>query len=192
MARLAYVIWSVKIVDLNQEYFVMSDSCCCPPEAGNATCDLPVTDLPVQAKTSARACPTCGKKGKAVEGQTVKAMLKVSLRAVTAQEYFFCRTEACPIVYFSSDGTQTFTANQVRETVYQKDPQNPGSPVCYCFAHSVDEIQSASPDAQKDILKDINSGIKAGQCACDLRNPQGSCCLGNVQALIKTRLLQES
>ena len=26
-------------------------------------------------------------------------------------------------------------------------------------------------------------GIQAGQCACDLRNRQGSCCLGNVRAL---------
>ena len=35
------------------------------------------------------------------------------------------------------------------------------------------------------IVDDINTGINAGQCACDLRNPQGSCCLGNVRGLIK-------
>jgi hypothetical protein len=32
------------------------------------------------------------------------------------------------------------------------------------------------------IVDDIKAGIKAGQCACDLRNPQGTCCLGNVRA----------
>lgn len=31
---------------------------------------------------------------------------------------------------------------------------------------------------------DITAGIRAGQCACDLRNPQGICCLGNVRRLI--------
>jgi hypothetical protein len=27
--------------------------------------------------------------------------------------------------------------------------------------------------------------VKAGNCACEVRNPQGSCCLGNVQATVK-------
>ena len=35
------------------------------------------------------------------------------------------------------------------------------------------------------MVDDIHAGINAGQCACDLRNPQGSCCLGNVRGLIK-------
>jgi hypothetical protein len=34
----------------------------------------------------------------------------------------------------------------------------------------------------------INAGIRAGACACDLRNPQGACCLGNARALVKLLL----
>jgi hypothetical protein len=34
-------------------------------------------------------------------------------------------------------------------------------------------------------VDDINTGINTEHCACDLRNPQGSCCLGNVRSLIK-------
>ena len=34
---------------------------------------------------------------------------------------------------------------------------------------------------------DINTGINTGRCACGLRNPQSSCCLGSVRRLI-TRL----
>jgi hypothetical protein len=35
------------------------------------------------------------------------------------------------------------------------------------------------------LIEEIKAGIKTGQCACDIRNPQGSCCLGNVSAVVK-------
>ncbi len=44
---------------------------------------------------------------------------------------------------------------------------------------------SMSRTQRAAIVDDINAGIQAGQCACDLRNPQGSCCLGNVREAIK-------
>jgi hypothetical protein len=124
-----------------------------------------------------------------VQGQTVKALLSISLRALSRApreaEYLFCRTRNCPVVYFSADGEETFTVAQVRERVYQKEPDAEDVLVCYCFRHTVDEVRAASPETRAAIVGDINTGISAGQCACDLRNPQGSCCLGNVRALIK-------
>jgi hypothetical protein len=69
--------------------------------------------------------------------------------------------------------------------VYQKGPETQDVPVCYCFHHTVGDLRAASPQQRTAIREDINTGINAGQCACDLRNPQGSCCLGNVRALIK-------
>lgn len=50
---------------------------------------------------------------------------------------------------------------------------------------AVGEIRVASTEERVAILGDINTGIQADQCACDLRNPQGSCCLGNVRRLIR-------
>jgi hypothetical protein len=88
-------------------------------------------------------------------------------------------------VYFSADGEQTFTVDQVRERVYQKEPEAEDVFVCYCFGHKVGDLRTASPDDRSAIVEDINTGINAGQCACDLRNPQGSCCLGNVRNMIK-------
>lgn len=162
----------------------MTDTCSCPPEAGNAVCELPAQGFQRPAR-AARACPECGQTGKPVQGQTVKALLAVSLREVRDVEYLFCRTQTCPVVYFSPGGEQTFTAEQVRERVYQKEPEADDVFVCYCFRHTVDEVRAASPETRAVIVDDINTGINAGQCACDLRNPQGSCCLGNVRALIK-------
>lgn len=162
----------------------MIDTCCCPPEAGNDVCEIPPQNFQLPHK-SAIACPVCGAKGKPVKGQTVKALLSVSLRAVQDVEYLFCKTQACPVVYFSSDGEQTFTVEQVRERVYQKEPDRDGVFICYCFRHTVEDIRAGSPESRKAIADGINTGINAGQCACDLRNPQGSCCLGNVRGLIK-------
>jgi hypothetical protein len=111
--------------------------------------------------------------------------LAVSLREVHEGDYLFCRTPACPVVYFTSDGAQTFTTGQVRERVYQKEPTVDNVWVCYCFRHAVGEIRLMPQANRAALLDDIDAGIQAGQCACDLRNPQGSCCLGNVRELMK-------
>jgi hypothetical protein len=55
-----------------------------------------------------------------VQGQTLKALLAISLRAVRDSEYRFCRTPTCPVVYFTADGQPTFTLDQVRGPIYPK------------------------------------------------------------------------
>jgi hypothetical protein len=162
----------------------MTDVCCCPPEAGNTVCELPAQNIQ-RLPRATHACPVCGGEGKPIQGQTVKSLLSVSLREVRDVEYLFCKTQTCPVVYFSPDGEQTFTVEQVRERVYQKEPDSEYVFVCYCFRHTVGELRAASPGSRMAIIDAINAGINAGQCACDLRNPQGSCCLGNVRGLIK-------
>lgn len=164
----------------------MTDSCCCPPDAGNTVCDLPAENFQ-RPPQEVNACPECGKTGKLVQGQTIKSLLLVSLRQVRDVQYLFCRTQNCPIVYFSADHEQTFTEQEVREKVYQKGPAAEGVFICYCFRHTVGELQAASLEARATIVDSITAGINAGQCACDLRNPQGSCCLGNVNRRIEQR-----
>jgi len=130
-------------------------------------------------------CPDCGQKGKPVQGQTIKALLSVSLNRIRDLEYFFCRTTSCNVVYFSTDGNSKFTAGQIRERVYQKEPDQEDVFVCYCFKHTLGEIRNATPEEFNALINDINFGINANNCACDIRNPQGSCCLGNVRSLRK-------
>ncbi len=152
----------------------MSDNCCSQTSAGSEVCELPSTTF--QRKSHLEAfCPECAQKGKIVQGQTVKALLSISLRYVQKVEYYFCRTQSCPVVYFTADGKSTFTTPQLCERVYQKEPNADDVFVCYCFKHSAAEIRNASPEARVSMINDINAGIQANQCACDLRNPQGSC-----------------
>ena len=152
-----------------------------PAEQPATCCSRPATPV-IQQR---RACPACGKQGKAVEVTTVRAQLAVSLRSVTGEAYFFCATSDCPDVYFTPDGSEQFTTGQLRELVFQKALANPAAPVCYCFQHSLGAIKAADAATRAQILADITAGVQAGQCACDLRNPQGSCCLGNVRRVIQ-------
>ena len=153
-------------------------SCC-----SNGACEIPISQIPF----SAGLCPQSGSKGRRVDGTTVKAMLAISLTEVRDTPYFFCKDADCPVVYFSEDGTQTFMKDQIREGVYQKEPDNDEVFVCYCFRHTSGSIRAELiATGESTVVEAINAGIQAGQCACDIRNPQGSCCLGNVSAVVKT------
>ena len=160
----------------------MAEACCRVPEAGSAVCEQPAPGL-ARPRMKPGLCPTCGERGKPVQGQTVKSLLAISLRAVQDVQYFFCRTRDCPVVYYSENSQQHFTTSELRERVYQKEPDAPQVLVCYCFDYRASTLGAASASVREQIIAEINAGIQAGQCACDLRNPQGSCCLGNVRAL---------
>jgi len=87
------------------------------------------------------------------------------------------------VVYFTAGHDEKYGVEDIRERVYQKEPEADGSFVCYCFRHRVGDFRRASDRARQELVQDVRDGIQQGQCACDLRNPQGSCCLGNVIAL---------
>ena len=128
-------------------------------------------------------CPQCGEMGRVVSGATLKCLLRVPLTAYRQVDYWFCRTPDCLIVYFSGDGRQLFLEADLRERVYQKHAEQANTPICYCFGFSVRDVQE--PKRARQTLAVIEAGIKAGQCGCEWRNPQGDCCLGNVRAAAK-------
>lgn len=162
----------------------MTDPCNCPDEAGRATCERTVL-RPEELVPNSKSCPACGQTGKPVQRQTVKALLLVSLRHIPEADYRFCSTQFCPVVYFTTGGEYSLNVDQLREQVYQKFPDSEDVLICYCFQHKAGDLSHALPEVRTTIVEDIRSGIKAGQCACDIRNPQGSCCLGNVERVIK-------
>ncbi len=170
----------------------MSD--CCAPNANgtksyalpNAAADDCCAVAPAQTHpTSQTTCPVCGVKGKSVDTQTVKAMLDVSLRTLQAGVYRFCRAESCQVVYFGDRG-DVYTEDDLRERVHQKHPNAADVFVCYCFRHTPGSIQRELLfSGTSTVVAQVNDGIQAGQCACEIRNPQGSCCLGNITTTVK-------
>ena len=101
-------------------------------------------------------------------------MLSVSLRRIPDREFLFCDAEGCSVVYFTREGDYAFWMHEIREQVYQKAPEDQDSLVCYCFQHSVGDLRSAAAEGRAAMAEDITSGTRTGQCACELRNPQGS------------------
>ncbi|GAB4323788.1 MAG: hypothetical protein Kow0010_05330 [Dehalococcoidia bacterium] len=127
-----------------------------------------------------------------MDALTLKALLAVPLTAVADVDYLFCRTAGCPTVYFAADGSQRFEEPQLRERVHQKHPGDDGVFVCYCFRHTPGSIRAELRRSGTTTVVDaITRGIRAGQCACDIRNPQGSCCLGNVHAVVERLRTEE-
>lgn len=136
-----------------------------------------------KAKT---ACPTNQKIGRPVDLLTVKALLVLPLTQLLPAEYYFCRATDCPTVYYNTDGTSRFSEANLREKVYQKHPTDDDVFVCYCFRYTVRDIrEEIEKSGSSAVVAAITAGIQAGQCACEIRNPDGGCCLGNVRATVR-------
>jgi hypothetical protein len=120
-------------------------------------------------------CQTCGAKGLPVDPITLKALFTAdALRRGVPADAQFCPAPTCPIVYFGSTGT--FTEDDLTVRVYAKHPDDGDVPVCYCFEYTLAKIRHERGAASKDIAAEI----KAGHCACEVKNPKGACCLGDV------------
>lgn len=136
------------------------------------------------AQTKAE-CPECGQPGKTVERITLKQMVQPQfLELVNKPGFQFCRSADCEVVYFHPDG-DVLRKPDVRVRVTQKETEDP-VPICYCFGFTermaLEELQATG---RCTIPQRITAEVKAGNCACEIRNPQGSCCLGNVNAAVK-------
>jgi len=134
-----------------------------------------------------RACAACGTTGKPVKLITLKALLTPNaLRSLEPGEaHHFCPHAECDVVYFG--GSHSYGLGDVTVRVYQKDP-GASVAVCACFGYTRAEVEIAVLDGHAEaVTSSIRQHIKAGRCGCEVNNPQGSCCLGNVTELITRR-----
>ena len=136
-----------------------------------------VTDFP---------CQSCGASGKPVRVVTLRALLKPEKSVeISDKAYFFCGSPGCDMVYFSEDGSRTFSKDDLTVRVGVKE-NSPSRPICYCFGHSVEEISDEVKRTGKSMVADeITRRIKEEGCSCETKNPAGSCCLGTVQGYVR-------
>lgn len=140
-----------------------------------------------QAETTDRSalpkrlnCPACGHKGKSLSTVTLKCLLKAEAMSRLEPEdvYQFCPEPVCTVVYYNL--SKQFSIGDLQVPVFQKDLAL-DTPVCYCFGFTRRDLQdSAGPGCTKDLAARVQEFVQAGKCACEFRNPQGRCCLGNI------------
>ena len=128
-------------------------------------------------------CPSSGTPGKTVKLVTVKALLSATAlgRIDALANYYFCDSADCEIVYFSEDSS--FSTRELNVRVYQKDSAADVL-VCYCFGHTKGDLEN-----DPNLESVIRDHTRANRCGCEVRNPQGSCCLGNVRAILTSQKL---
>lgn len=129
------------------------------------------------------SCPRCGRTGKKLDEITLRALLKPSaLERRSADTHRFCPKPSCAVVYFGSG--EIFGREDLIVPVFQKQAGG-DSPVCYCFGITAADIgQELVSTGRSTVAARIRSLVQAGRCACEIRNPQGSCCLGNVEVTV--------
>jgi hypothetical protein len=137
-------------------------------------------------------CPECGEVGSTVDPITLKALLTSDgLRRGVPPNPRFCASPLCAVVYFDINVPVTFRQRDLTVPVQAKKPLDDSVPVCYCFGHTPASIRAEITRGGKSTaFETISSEVKAGHCACEVRNPKGDCCLGDV---LKTerRLMNE-
>lgn len=133
-------------------------------------------------------CPRCGAGGQPVHTVTLKHMVEPEfLEAVTKPGFQFCRSPECDVVYFHPDG-ERLTKAGVRVRVGLKEKEDP-VPICYCFGFTETMAREEIEFSGKCTIPErIAAEMKAERCACEVRNPQGSCCFPNVTAAVKKLL----
>ena len=132
--------------------------------------------------SSGDACPRCGMNCAKVDPITLKALLTgEGLRRGVPPSPRFCATRGCPVVYFDNAVPVRFEEELVAVRVHAKHPEDDRIPVCYCFGHTPETIRAAVASSGRNVAsEDVAREVKAGRCACEVKNPKGSCCLGDV------------
>ncbi len=116
-----------------------------------------------------KPCPACGADAAQVSAQTIRHQLKQPWQwQESKQDYYFCASKGCDIVYFAADTRITQAA--LRQTVGVKTDADDAL-LCYCFDVARRDAALAHVRAY------VVAQTQAGQCACKVRNPSGRCCL---------------
>ncbi|VVB90145.1 Copper chaperone CopZ [uncultured archaeon] len=156
----------------------MKDSCCEIDD--NACCDSKVSE-------DTAICKECGSKWKPVNRITLKSLVKEpTLEAIGNPDgFYFCETPDCGVVYFNNEQQVYLHKDDVKARVGIKETENP-VPVCYCFGWTQEKIfEQIKQSGFSTAVREIGAKVKAGECTCDIKNPSGRCCIGNVNKVVK-------
>jgi bacterioferritin-associated ferredoxin len=139
---------------------------------------------PLPVAPSVMNCPVSGTRSKQVDLLTVKSLVRHLDFAMPATQYYFCASPGCDVVYFPSNPRAPAFSRD--DLLVRAKESNEEATVCYCFGisrrHIREEVKAAG---ESSLAEKIKAEIQAGRCACEVKNPSGRCCLGDVLQAIK-------
>lgn len=140
----------------------------------------------VPHKGDVPTCPTTGQKTRPVGRPAVENLVRPDFASdLVSQPYYFCSGSDCDVVYVSALGDHIITKDMLNVRVGIKETEDP-VPVCYCFGYKRKDIEDdIRVKGQTDIQRVITGRVRAGECRCEITNPSGGCCLGEVAKAIK-------
>jgi len=108
-------------------------------------------------------------------------------QALVIDDYFFCPSIQCFTAYFSVSGI-IISKSLLR---FQNEIQN--NTICYCFDIDSDCYLSAlQSNKAESIKKFVIQRTKLAECACEIRNPSGLCCLARFKLLEKESSVKQN
>ena len=127
-------------------------------------------------------CPQCGIASKNISMKTIFHQVKFPDGLdVETDSYYYCTDNNCSVGYFSQQG-KTISKTQLRAFT---EPKN--NKLCYCFDINLEQYVNSLKDGSAVTIKNfVIQKTKVGDCACEIRNPSGQCCLVNFKKLEKT------
>ena len=129
----------------------------------------------------AMACPVNGARSKQVDMLTVKSLVRRIPLGMPNTQYYFCDSSDCEVVYFPLDPEgPSFRRGDLVVRVGTKEIEDP-IPICYCFGFTRQDISDEiRRTGNSTVAKTIAAEVEAGRCACEVKNPSGKCCLGDI------------
>jgi Zinc binding domain len=142
---------------------------CCPESATQG------------AAPAVRACPLDGTPSKQVQMLTVRSLVRRLPLGMPETQYYFCEARSCDAVYFALDPrAPVFRRGDLAIRIGAKEESDP-IPVCYCFGFTRQDLWDEVRESGKPTAAEkIRAEVEAGRCACEVKNPSGKCCLGDV------------
>ena len=148
----------------------MSD-CCNNQDSANKSCEG--KRLPRKF-----TCPVNEQLYVEVERKTILQHIKSPWeKSLNEDKYYFCDDPNCDVVYFGLNGSLIDKAEL--RTVVGKKESDENSLVCYCFG-----VSKSLATLNPEIRSYVTQQTKEHNCACDIRNPSGRCCLKDFPKLV--------
>ena len=143
------------------------DNCCTPQPKGK------------------EECPQCHDKAKGVLSKTLEHLLihEAKKEFTNLDGFHYCKTPSCEVVYFR--GNDILLQKDLTVGVGLKEGSSPET-LCYCFEWSKEKIREELINKGETVaLEDIKAKMENPGCSCEVLNPSGGCCLGDVTKAIK-------